>query len=579
MSSAEQWKVLPPEPDHITGPLVSQEGLHPLVASILARRGVRDAGSARRFLAPRLTDLPDPFDMLGMDQAVRRIARALEHDELIVVSGDYDVDGITSTAIVTMFLQSAGGRVKFFIPNRFQHGYGLTGETVRALLEFQAGLVITVDNGITALEEIPLLHRAGTDTIITDHHLPRPEGVPAGIVLNPLQPGCGYPCKLISGCGVAFKLLTALRKHLRDQNWWSTHRPEPNLRDYLDLVAIGTVADMVPLVEENRVLVSHGLGVLNLEGGTSRRRPGVEALLELANGERRNDNGPTEINARTIAFQVAPRLNAAGRMTEGSLGVELLLAPGLEEARPLAGKLEQENVNRRAVGDSMYKAAVALVEEQGLGDSPGLVVASGEFHEGVSGIVASRLVERYHRPVVVCAEKDGSYKGSARTVPGINITEAISVSAGIMEEWGGHQGAAGCRFSRDMLERFRGEFQQACRNLSEKAAPPALKMEGRLDIGDLSSDLVEQLFRLAPFGEANEEPTFLLEAGQLNQPPTVLAEKHLKWLLAPQVEMVAWQKANGFAPHGVGGYRVRLGFNDFRGVRKIQLTVKDILSG
>jgi single-stranded-DNA-specific exonuclease len=555
--------------------LCREAGLHPVVAEILVRRGVASPEDAARYLQPRLEHLHDPFALSGMAAAVERIGRALESGEPIVVSGDYDVDGITSTALLTHFLRSAGApRAAYFVPNRFDHGYGLTGRTVAALRALRPALVITVDNGITALGEVAELNRAGIDTVVTDHHLPRDAGVPPGIVINPVQPGCAYPCKVISGCGVAFKLVTALRKHLRERGWWNAERPEPNLKDTLDLVAIATVADVVPLVEENRVLVAHGLAVLN----RPRRRPGVEALLAVSRANGRPNDDPT-VTARTIGFQIGPRLNAAGRMADGALGVELLLADDPKQALAMAQRLEEENANRRAVGEAMFREAVAAIEGGGLDGLPGIVVASAAFHEGVSGIVASRLVERYHRPVMVLAENGEAYKGSARSVPGLNVTHAIAACAALLEEWGGHAGAGGCRLPKEHLAGFRSGFAEACGRLAADAGPPAVHLDGHLEPGALNAALVEQLARLEPFGHHNEEPTFLVEQRGLGVAPQVLAEKHLKWRVDDQVEMVAWNRAKEFAASPDHCYRVRLGFNEYRGQRRIQLTVEDIRAG
>lgn len=584
-----KWIVHPKGPEAATRQLAESAGVHPLVAEILYRRGVDNTEAAQRFLTPRLEHLHDPFLLKGMQEAVERIARALAHGERIVVSGDYDVDGITSTALLTEFLRAAGATaLDYFIPNRFDHGYGLTNRTVEALLGLAPRLIITVDNGITAIEEVGDLNRAGVDTIITDHHLPRLEGVPPGIVVNPQQPGCAYPCKAISGVGVAFKLATALRKHLRDTGWWNDKRPEPNLKNCLDLTAIGTVADIVPLVEENRVLVHQGLAVLNRQP----RRPGVQALLDVSaknsgsSSNRSAVQAEKPVTARTIGFQIGPRLNAAGRMTEGALGVQLLLADDETTATQLAERLDEENTQRRTLGEQMYKTAIQAIEAMGAdgeegGDTgaqtlPGLVVASPDFHEGIIGIVASRLVDRYHCPVVVLAQNGESLKGSARSIPGINVTEAISACQHLLDEWGGHAGAGGCKFHKEKLEAFRADFAAACAKLAANAEPPAVYLEERLNPEQLEPGLVEQLERLAPFGQNHEEPTFLVEQAALRVTPDVLAEKHLKWKLSPQLEMVAWNRAESLNPHAANDYRVRVGFNEFRGVRRIQLTVDQV---
>ena len=571
--------IVPPEGDpKAREALCAEAGLHPLVAEILLRRGIEDPEAAKVFFQPGLEGLHDPFLLKGMEAAVERIAQALKGGERIVVSGDYDVDGTTSSALLTHFLRAAGAgsdSLEFFIPNRFEHGYGLTSATVDALLAKKPALVITVDNGITAVEEVAQLHAAGVDTIVTDHHLPRPEGVPPGIVINPLQPGCAYPYKRISGCGVAFKLITALRKHLREQGHWGGKPPgptlpEPNLKRYLDLVAIATVADVVPLTGENRLLVRHGLIELN----AGPRRPGVEALLANGNKARgRGDDG--QITSRTIGFRLGPRLNAAGRMKEGALATELLLCEDPARATELAETLERENDNRRTVGDAMFRDAVRRIEEDGSGRAAGIVVGSPDFHEGIIGIVASRLVERYHRPVLVLAENGGSWKGSARSVPGINVTEAIGAGESLMENYGGHPGAGGCRFAKHHLGEVTSRFQEACQRMAEGAEAPTRVLDGHLDPGKLDEALVEQVLRMEPFGHENEEPTFLIEQDALPAPPEVLKERHLKWRVAPGVEMVGWNLAGSLPSDAGGSYRVRLGFNEYRGRKTVQLTVEE----
>ncbi|MEE8434961.1 MAG: single-stranded-DNA-specific exonuclease RecJ [bacterium] len=576
--------IMPPEGDpKAREALCAEAGVHPLVADMLLRRGIADPEAAKVFFQPGLAGLHDPFLLKGMEAGVERIARALKSGERIVVSGDYDVDGATSSALLTHFLRAAGAgteTLEFFIPNRFEHGYGLTSATVDALLAKKPALVITVDNGITAVEEVARLQAAGVDTIVTDHHLPLPEGVPPGIVINPLQPGCAYPYKRISGCGVAFKLITALRKRLREQGHWSSKTPgsnipggglpEPNLKRYLDLVAIATVADIVPLTGENRLLVHHGLIELN----AGPRRPGVEALLANGNkGRGRGDNG--QVTSRTIGFRLGPRLNAAGRMKDGALATELLLSEDPARAAELAAALERENDNRRTVGDAMFRDAVRRIEEDGLQRAAGIVVSSQDFHEGIIGIVASRLVDRYHRPVLVLAENGACWKGSARSVPGINVTEAIAAGAALMEDYGGHPGAGGCRFAKDHLGEVTSRFQEACGRQAERAEAPARLLDGHLLPGSFDEALVEQVLRMEPFGHENEEPTFLIEQDALPAPPEVLKERHLKWRVAPGVEMVGWNLAEGHASEAGAAYRVRLGFNEYRGRRTVQLTVEE----
>ena len=579
-----RWIVHPEHTPQERERLCGELQLHPLVADILLRRGVNTVEEAREFLHPTLAGLHDPFEMKGMKEAVAKIRAALTAGRRIVVSGDYDVDGTTSSALLIGFLTEAGAKhPRYFIPNRFEHGYGLTPRTTDALLSMEPEVVITVDNGITAVDEVARLRAAGIETIVTDHHLPLSRGAPEGIVVNPVQEGCPYPDKRISGCGVVFKLITALRKTLREEGWWNAQRPEPNLKDCLDLVAIATVADIVPLVGENRVLVHHGLKVLNRPS----RRPGVEALL---NGTRRGE-GDGLVTEHTLGFKVGPRINAAGRMADGSLAVELLLARDAESAQPLAARLEEENGKRRKKGEEMFREALKSVEGAPGEDLPAIVVASPDFHEGIIGIVASRLVDRFHSPAMVLAEVSAEggdfYKGSARSVPGIHVTRALSACEDLLEDYGGHAGAAGCRFPKEHLDEFRRRFREGCARQAgqrDQMGPPAVYLESRLEPGEIAPHLVEQIAGLGPFGHHNEEPCFLLEQSALGALPEVLKERHLKWRLAPGVEMLAWNRASEFESLGEAErdalqYRVRVGFNEYRGQRKVQLTVEDAQGG
>lgn len=575
-AASRPWRLHPPAPRDAVAELIRETGIEPLVADLLWRRGIRTPESLQRFLEPSLDQLHDPFLLKGMDEAVRVLAEACAAGARIVVSGDYDVDGITSSALLTDFLRRAGvTNLATFIPNRFDHGYGLTSRTVDALLALAPQVVVTVDNGITALGEVDRLRAAGVTTVITDHHLPREEGVPAGIVVNPLQPGCGYPFKRISGCGVTLKLVTALRKTLRERGWWSAARPEPNLKDWLDLVAIGTVADVVPLTEENRVLARHGLEVLN----RPRLRPGIEALLAVS----RHDRGDGRVTARTIGFQLAPRLNAAGRMKEGMLGVDLLLAERPEAAIELARQLDLANDERRSTGEEMLREALARIQQDRLDHAAGIVVTAPGFHEGVIGILAARLVERYQRPVVVLAESGGALKGSARSVPGVNVTEAITSCAPLLLEFGGHAGAGGLKLPADRLAAFREGFLADCARQLREVAPPSLWLDARLDPKRLSLELAEQFGRLEPFGQDHGEPAFLIEGADLPEAPQILKDKqgrdkHLKWSLGPNAEMLGWSMA-AQAPHAHQlRYKVRLSVNEFRGRRRAQLTVDEAVA-
>ena len=404
--------------------------MHPLVACILLHRGFKTKEDIKSFLHPSLNNFRDPFQLRHMQQALELLQDAVVNDRQISILGDYDVDGITATALVLDFLKACGAeKVDFFIPNRLKHGYGLTEGSTDILLERNTDLVITVDNGITATEEIRRLNDAGVKTIVTDHHLAETDLLPPGIVINPNHPECKYPFKKISGCGVALKLVMALRKSLRTLGWWTSARPEPNLRNSLDLAALGTVADVVPLLDENRIITYHGLKLMN-----EKPRLAIQVLKSLKKVE--------IITSRTLAFQFGPLLNAAGRLKDADMAVRFLLSNDMLEAEEMAQILDSTNDERREKESDMIQTALKLADEQK--NNPALILVSSEFHQGVNGIVATRLVENFYKPVLILSENEGKLKGSGRSIPELNLRNVLSDCSDLLARFGGHAAAAGC---------------------------------------------------------------------------------------------------------------------------------------
>lgn len=424
--------------------------IHPLTAALLARRGLAAPDPARAFLEPRLQDLPDPFLLPGMSAAAGRLASALAAGERISVHGDYDVDGMSATALLVEGLRACGAAaVDFFIPLRLRDGYGLCGDDLRRAAAGGATVAVSVDCGTAAHEEASLARALGLDLIITDHHQP-PERLPEACALvNPHLPGCAYPDRDLAGVGVAFMLLIALRNRLRASGWFAA-RPEPDLRFGLDLVALGTIADVVPLRGVNRILTRIGLGVLN-QG----RRPGLAALCEVA--------GIRQATCGNVAFSLAPRLNAAGRLEDAALGVELLLKSDAASARSVAQRLDDCNRERQAVEQQVLAEAILRVETGEAGDCS-IVLAGQGWHPGVIGIVASRLVERYHRPTVLVAlDEEGGGKGSARSIRGLHLYQTLHGCRGQLRGYGGHAMAAGLTLDGAGVADFAGAFEAAAR--------------------------------------------------------------------------------------------------------------------
>ena len=546
------------DPDEVKH-LCQEWEMHPLVAEILLRRGHETNEEIKSFLYPSLNNLCDPYELRQMHEAIELLKDTVVNNRRIVILGDYDVDGITATAIMLEFLRGSGAQnLDFFIPNRLKHGYGLTETSTDILLEMNPDLVITVDNGITAALEVQRLNNEGVKTIVTDHHLADVNLLPSGIVVNPNHPECSYPFKKISGCGVALKLIMALRKSLRELEWWTAERPEPNLRDSLDLAALGTVADVVPLVEENRVITHHGLLVMN-----EKPRIAIQVLQRLKK--------VNTISSRTLAFQFAPLLNAAGRLQDADMAVRFLLSEDREEAEKMAQKLDSVNLERREKEEEMLETALNLAETQK--QDPALILASPEFHEGINGIVATRLVELFYKPVIVLTENEIKLKGSGRSIPELNLKDALSDCSDLLERFGGHAAAAGCSLIPDNFSEFRKRFIALCVERLPASLDPKLQLDGSLELPELTNMFVEQLDRLQPFGEGNPEPTFSVKTPEL--PFKRLKEKHVKWEVNGNVEIIGWNRANTFAEKPPSRLAVNLGFNEFRGRRKIQLTIQD----
>lgn len=549
---------------------IPQDGggtLHPLVARIMASRGITSPDEAARFLNPSLAALHDPTLLRGMDAAVTRLLAARRNGESVYVYGDYDVDGITGTALLVSFLRAAGVTCHYFIPNRFDDGYGLNTDAIERIIALGADLIVSVDCGITAVDEALFCRERGRDLIIVDHHLPGATIPAACAVLNPLQPGCDYPFKSLAGVGVAFNLLIALRAALRDEGAFRDGS-EPDLREWLDLVALGTIADVVPLVGQNRIFAFCGLKQLACSA-----KPGIQALKRVA--------GITgSVSCGQVGFRLAPRLNAAGRMESAVPGVELLLSDSPEESARIAADLDAANAERQAVERSIFDEAVAMVEAAG--DYPGrrsIVLASESWHQGVVGIVASRLVERYHRPTIIIAlAEDGSAKGSGRSITGFHLLDALTPCAAHLERFGGHRYAAGIGLRAENLAAFCTAFEaEATRLLTDDDLVPRLEVDVETRPEDITRELALELKRLEPFGAGNPEPVLVMRKMTVVERRTV-GEGHLRLRLARDgytFSAIAFRMAS-FETTGPVDVAFFPEMNEWNGTANLQLRVKDL---
>lgn len=565
-----RWQILPEE--EAAEGLARALGLRPLVAQLLWRRGFHDPDEAARFLEGRLRDLPDPAGLAGIEAAVRRLGRALAEDEPITAFGDYDVDGVSSTALLVSFLRACGARrVDYHIPHRVRDGYGLGAGAVDELAAKGTRLLVTLDCGITAVAEIEAAVEKGMEVIVVDHHQTPPALPPAAAILNPWQPGCRYPTRGLAAVGVTFLLCTALRRFLREQGWFAS-RPEPDLRDHLDLVALGTVADVVPLLGANRLLVRAGLRRLG-----AAERVGVRALKRAAGME-----PEAPVSAGQVGFRLGPRINAAGRLDDAGRAVELLLTEDPARAEALARALDAANAERQSIERSILEEASAQAEGQ---QAKAVVVAGEGWHPGVVGIVASRLVERFRRPAVVIGvdPATGVGRGSGRSIADFDLHEALNRCAAHLEGYGGHKQAAGLTIARERVSDFAQALSRVAEEgFDEEAARPVCVVEGLLRAEELDEPLCEALERLGPFGAGNPEPVLGLLGARVRGRvvgASAASAGHLKLVLeeAPHVDAIGFgmgERLEELAP------RVDLAFhlemNEFRGVRRPQLRLRAI---
>jgi single-stranded-DNA-specific exonuclease len=549
--------------------LSSATGLPLSLCRLLLARGYDSPEAVDAFLNPRLSALSDPYDLPGMGPAVERLARALASGRPIVVFGDYDVDGITSTALMVRVLSALGGKPVPFLPHRVDDGYGLGIEPLmRCLDEHQPDCVITVDCGTSSVEAVEAAQARGVDVIVTDHHEPGSSLAPAYAVVNPKLNAANETHHTLAGVGVAFKVCHALLKYLREQG--ADPGKQPDLRSFMELVAIGTVADMVPLTGENRALVRHGLNELNRT-----TTPGLKALMDVA-----GIKGP--VDTYHIGFLLGPRLNAAGRLGTALASLELLLNPDEPRVRVLAEELDTANRERQTLEAEMVEQAFAQIDAwYKPSDHFGLVASSKGWHPGVIGIVASRLCARYRRPVAVIAvDEEGIGKGSCRSIPAFHMVEGLTEAATHLRRFGGHPMAAGLEIHEKHIASFCEAFNEAARNrLRPEDFVPTQQVDAWLSLGDVDDAFMAALDRLGPFGLGNTKPVWAARNVRLLGSPKVVGEKHLKMTFLDgnaRLDAIAFGMADREIPAGTMDVAFYLNRNEFRGRVTNQMVVQDI---
>lgn len=504
----KKWTLKDPPDKNSVLALADSLNISNVLAELLIHRNVNNFFEAKKYFRPDLDSMHDPYLMDGMEKATSRVISALTNNEKICIFGDYDVDGTCSASIIYQFLKELGSNVFVYIPNRLTEGYGLSVNGIDYINNQNTKLIISVDCGITAVEEIKYSNSLGIDTIICDHHQPKEKLPEAFAILDPIKPGCNYPFKFLSGAGVTFKLVRAIADKFGKKDM---------VLKYLDLVALAAAADIVPLTDENRVMVRAGIDLIN-----SNPRPGIKALIKSARME------PGNLSAGQIVFTMAPRINAVGRLGDAYRAVELFNAPNDFEAEQLAQILESENLQRRKIDEVTFSHALELVDKFiDFDTDSGIVLHNDSWHPGVIGIVASRLVEKYYKPAIMLTTIDGVAKGSARSIAGFNIYDAIEECKDLIVQFGGHKAAAGLEIELDKVEAFRKKFNEVLKvKLKEDEIIPEIKIDAKISLDEITPKFIRVLDQFAPFGPGNMRPVFLAEKVRFISTPRIVGTNH-----------------------------------------------------
>ncbi len=533
-----------------------------LLATVLVNRGIVDDEEIRVFLNPTRSDFHDPYLMPDMEIAVERIIKAINNQEKVIIYGDYDVDGITSITVLKKFLKTCGLEVDYYIPNRLSEGYGLNKAAIDYIKEKEYTLIITVDCGISGIEEIEYANSLGIETIVTDHHEPM-EVLPPAVAIVDLKrkDNDTYPFKSLAGCGVVFKLTQALGMRLGID--------EKEYLKYLDIVCVGTISDIVPLVDENRVIAKLGLKLVEVT-----RNPGLKALL--------NASGYKVVNSNTISFGIAPRINACGRMGYEEEALKLFLTENLVQASEITERLNKYNRDRQEIEKNIYDEAIKMMEKED-SNAQSIVLGSNNWHHGVIGIVSSKITEMYFKPsILICFEgEDG--KGSGRSIPGFDLHEALAETAKYLEKYGGHEMAVGLSLKKNNFNRFKEAFEKYVEEKDITGIVPIIEIDKQISLKDIDSNIVKQLDLLEPFGEANRRPIFVYKNLKIDSIRALSDGKHLKMTLKDGNTIV---NAIGFnmgqlSKEYMIGDRIdvvgTLEINAYNGREMVQINVKDIM--
>ena len=557
----KKWQIYQTENEKVEE-LQKNYNINKLLATILVNRGIIEEKQIEKFLKPKRSDFYNPYEMPDMDIAVKRIIKAIENKEKTIIYGDYDVDGITSVTVLKSFLEERGLEVAEYIPNRLEEGYGLNKTAVEEIAKQGYTLMITVDCGISAIEEVKYANELGIETIITDHHEPGNEIPKALAVVDAKRKDNKYPFRNLAGVGVVFKLTQAIGMELK--------LDEKEYLKYLDIVCIGTISDIVPLVDENRVIVKLGLKLVE-----QTRNMGLRAILQAS--------GYNKIDSSTISFGVAPRINACGRMGHQEEALKLFLSKEINEVNELTQKLNEYNRLRQETEKKIYTDAIMQIERDGLDNNNTIVVMGENWHHGVIGIVSSKITEMYFKPSILLCKEGDHGKGSGRSIPGFDLYEALTECNDDIEKFGGHSMAVGINVKKDKFEEFKKKLEQIAKEKHIEEIVPILKIDAQISLDEISKEMVDSLKELEPFGEENKTPLFVFKNLKIDSIRALSEGKHLKLTLKDNKNIV---NAIGFNLGELSNdYRIgdkvdvvgNLEINSFNGVENIQINIKDIM--
>ena len=557
----KKWQIYQSDYEKIKE-LQEKYNINKLLATILSNRGIIEEKQIKKFLDPKRTDFYNPFLMPDMESAVNRILKAIENNEKIIIYGDYDVDGITSVTVLKSFFQDRGIHVDEYIPNRLNEGYGLNKTAIEKISKQKYMLMITVDCGISAIEEIDYANQLGIETIVTDHHEPGNELPKALAVVDAKRKDNKYPCRNLAGVGVVFKLIQALSIKL--------NLDEKEYLKYLDIVCVGTISDIVPLEDENRVIVKLGLKLVS-----QTRNLGLREILKLS--------GYQQIDSTTISFGVAPRINACGRMGHQEDALKLFTTKDINEVIKLAEKLNEYNKERQDIEKNIYNEAIEIIDKDDLDKKNTIVVMGKNWHHGVIGIVSSKITELYFKPSILLCEEDDYGKGSGRSIPGFDLYKALTECKDTINKFGGHSMAVGINVKKEQFNEFRNKLEEIAKEQHIEEIVPILNIDAQVELDEINKDMVNSLKELEPYGEGNKMPIFAFKNLRIDSIRALSEGKHLKLTLKDKKNIV---NAIGFNLGYLSSeYKIgdkidvvgNLEINSFNGVDNLQINIKDIM--